>query len=119
VVGGSGGGGETTTTAGGGGGSSDLGVIAVVDAIPIDDVDAQERALAVVEELQDDGHDTAALLDTSDYPALANPTGNFFYVYVPGFGTEDEAQTFCTNEGFGTCLTYDLSSDGTSDTTEP
>lgn len=111
--------GDTTTTTSvdggtgaggtiGGGSGADLGVIAVVTPIPIEDVDALQRAIAFRDQLRADGHTTAAVLDTADFPALANATGNFYYVFVPGFTTLEEASTFCEANSLGSCLTYDL-----------
>jgi hypothetical protein len=102
----------TTTTAAGGGGpvpsGADLGVIAVITPYPIEDVDALSRAIAHRDRLRGEGHPTAGVLDTSDFPALANPTGNYYYVFIPGFSSTDEAGAFCEANGFGACLTYDL-----------
>lgn len=94
---------------------ADLGVIAVVLPYNIEDVNALQRALAHRDQLRADGFANAGVLDTTDYPALANATGNYYYdVFIPGFSSEDEAGAFCQANGLGTCLTYDLRKSRTS-----
>jgi hypothetical protein len=103
-------GGSTGGTVGGESGA-ELGVIAVVEAIPIEDVQALQRAIASRDQLRQGGQPTAGVLDTGDFPALANPTGNFYYVFVPGFASLEDAQAFCDANGFTSCLKYDLAAE--------
>jgi hypothetical protein len=93
---------STTTTV-----LAELGPIAVVDAFPVDDTTAELRALSRRDELRAAGHQ-AEVLDSSNYPSLANASGNFYLVYVRGFATPADAQTFCDTNSFPDCLVYDL-----------
>jgi hypothetical protein len=115
----SGGGGGTGTGEGEGQGegegeggnttSAGLGVIAVINPpYAVDDIAAEERAVARRDELRGQGHD-AQLLDTRDFPALTRESGNFFFVYVPGFSSETEAEEYCSTNSFA-CIYFDLSS---------
>jgi hypothetical protein len=82
--------------------AEDLGVVAVVRAIPIEDPQAEQRAVQFRDQLIADGHD-ADVLNTADYPALTSPTGNFFWVYIGGFETAEEATAYCQTRGL-TCF---------------
>jgi hypothetical protein len=82
--------------------TEDLGVVAVVRAIPIEDPQAEQRAVQFRDQLIAEGHD-AAVLNTADYPALTSPTGNFFWVYVGGFESAADAAAYCQAEGL-TCF---------------
>lgn len=99
---------------GGPGGPLETGVIAVVHVVPLEDdtatVTAEQRAIGRRDELRSQGYQ-AEVLDTTDYPQLANAAGNFWFVYVRGFSALAAADQFCaTNQPtFPTCATYDLS----------
>jgi hypothetical protein len=107
--------GETTTTAAPGGEPGpalETGVIAAVYLVPLEDdtatMTAEQRALARRDELRAQGYQ-AEVLNTTDYPQLANAAGNFWFVYVRGFTDLAAADQFCQAGDFPTCASYDLS----------
>ena len=73
---------------------ADLGTIAVVRAIPVDDPQAEARANQFRDQLIAGGH-AAEVLNTADYPDLRRDTGNFYWVYIGGFPSADEATAYC------------------------